>query len=67
MQETLKFKGKENTDISVIATNQLIELILDDRSVNDFSVIFLYWDEWDKIADFLERVRHGRNAKIRDL
>ena len=66
MQETLKFKGKENTDISVMATDQLIELILDDRSLNDFSVIFLYWDEWDKIANFLERVRHGRNAKIHD-
>ena len=46
MQETLKFKGKENTDISVMATDQLIELILDDRSLNDISVIFLYWDEW---------------------
>ena len=66
MQKTLKFKGKENTDISVMATDQLIELILDDRSLNDFSIIFLYWDEWDKIANFLERVRHGRNAKIHD-
>ena len=66
MQKTLKFKGKENTDISVMATDQLIELILDDRSLNDISVIFLYWDEWDKIANFLERVRHGRNAKIHD-
>jgi len=66
MQETLKFKGKENTDISVMATDQLIELILDDRSLNDFSVIFLYWDEWDKIADFLEKVRYKRNAKIHD-
>ena len=66
MQETLKFKGKENTDISVMATDQLIELILDDRSLNDISVIFLYWDEWDKIASFLEKVRHKRNAKIRN-
>ena len=60
MQETLKFKGKENTDISVMATDQLIELILDDRSLNDISVIFLYWDEWDRIADFLEKVRHKK-------
>ncbi len=66
MQETLKFKGKENTDISVMATDQLIELILDDRSLNDFSVIFLYWDEWDKITEFLEKVRQKRNAKIHD-
>jgi len=67
MREILKFKGKENTDISVIATDQLIELIIDDRSLNDISVVFLYWDEWDKIADFLEEVRHKRNAKIHNL
>jgi len=39
-KKTLKFKGKENTDISVMTTDQLIELILDDRSLNDFNVIF---------------------------
>ena len=67
MREILKFKGKENTDISVMATDQLIELILDERSLNDISVIFLYWNEWDKIADFLKKVRRKRNAKIHNL
>jgi len=67
MREILKFKGKENTDISVMATDQLIELIIDDRSLNDISVVFLYWNEWDKIADFLKKVRRKRNAKIHNL
>jgi len=66
MIKKLKFKGKDNSDISVVATDQLVELILEDKELNDFNIIFLYWEEWNKIVEFTRKVKCEKDAKIRN-
>jgi len=64
MANKLKFKGRDNEEVLVIVTDSDIEIKVTDDNLVDS--IFLYPEEWDRIARFVEVARHKKNAKIHD-
>jgi len=64
MANKLKFKGRDNEEVLVIVTDSDIEIKVTDDDLVDS--IFLYPEEWDRIARFVEVARHKKNAKIHD-
>jgi len=64
MANKLKFKGRGNEEVLVIVTDSDIEIKVTDDDLVDS--IFLYPEEWDRIARFVEVARRKKNAKIHD-
>ena len=64
MANKLKFKGRDNEEVLVIVTDSDIEIKVTDDDLVDS--IFLYPEEWDRIARFVEVARRKKNAKIHD-
>jgi len=64
MVNKLKFKGRGNEEVLVIVTDSDIEIKVTDDDLVDS--IFLYPEEWDRIARFVEVARRKKNAKIHD-
>ena len=64
MANELKFKGRDNEEVLVIVTDSNIEIKVTDDDLVDS--IFLYPEEWDRIARFVEVARYKKNAEIHD-
>ncbi len=64
MANKLKFKGRNNEEVVVIVTDSDIEIKVTDDDFADS--IFLYPEEWSRIARFVEVARHKKNAEIHD-
>jgi len=56
MVNTLKFKGKDDEEISVIVAESYIEITI--ISEDYTQAIALRLKEWDRIARFVEIARH---------
>jgi len=61
----LEFQGRDHQHFDVLATRSGIDIEME----TDFEThrIFLFWEEWDRIAELVERCRRykevTRNAK----
>ena len=64
MVNKLKFKGRGNEEVLVIVTDSDIEIKVTDDDLVDS--IFLYPEEWDRIARFVEVARRKKNAEVHD-
>ena len=66
MVNKLKFKGKNDEEILVIVTDTDIEIRVVDEKLDCKDSVFLYPEEWDRIAKFVEVARRKKNAEVHD-
>jgi len=64
MVNILKFKGKEDEEISVIVAESYIEITI--ISEDCTQAVALRPKEWDRIARFVEVARRKKNAEVHD-
>jgi len=64
MVNKLKFKGRNDEEILVVVSDSNIEIKVTDKDYEDY--VFLYPEEWDRIARFVEIARHKKNAEVHD-